>query len=161
MPQCLQMIYEFPNIPRRLPDSWKESRAQVGGWSCFKSWLGRHWKPGPALLLLCPARVPGGFTAARECPAVPSRLHSAFSRRLAPSLPEKLAGSHLGLPVFWLYVGRALCAPPTGIGHFVLHSWYSYWLFPREHGWEGGTHLVCCMLSQALTTGPFCKHGCR
>lgn len=96
MPQCLQMICGFPNIPRRLPGSWKESRARVGGWSCFTSWLGQDWKPGPAWLLLCPVQAPGGFTAARECPAVPSQLHSAFSWRLAPSLPKKLAGSHFG-----------------------------------------------------------------
>ena len=111
MPQCLQMICGFPNIPRRLPGSWKESRARVGGWSCFTSWLGRDWKPGPAWLLLCPVQAPGGFTAVRECPAVASQLHSAFSWRLAPSLPKKLAGSHFELPVFWVYVGRALCVP--------------------------------------------------
>lgn len=103
------MICEFPNIPHRLPDSWKEAGLRLAaGLASSLGWAGIESQVRPSCFSAQPKHQEA-FTGSTG--VLSPRCFPQHSWRLAPSLPKKLARSHFGLPVFWAYVGRALCVP--------------------------------------------------
>lgn len=107
----------------------------IDGWSCLSpSWTALEAQFGPTVSLYSSTAWPFSvqphhrlFHLAQEC-TLGFTSQSVGGRPL--SVPKMLAGSHFGLPIFCMHVGRALCVPlPWALGPSVLHSQYSYWQF--------------------------------